>query len=134
QKRIIGYQKILVHYPNAQDIKDLLEKEQQQLNNLLTDYSNKWQIHSRANWIEKGEKSTKYFYSRFIQRTAASASILVKDPDTPTPSSQIQTLNYIGQWYQNLYTLESSSIFNTDILLANVMPFPPTETSSLMDL
>src|SRR5205085_1663212 len=94
QKRIIDYRKTLVHYPNAQDIKDLLEKEQQQLTNLLTDYSTKWQIRFRANWMEKGEKSTKYFYSRFIQRTAASASILVKDSDAFSFSLQIQTLNY----------------------------------------
>ncbi|CAG8671601.1 3782_t:CDS:2, partial [Ambispora gerdemannii] len=124
QRRIIGYQKTLALIPNADDIRSLLEKEKIELNSLIEENSRKWQIRSRAKWTEKGEKSTKYFYSRFIERLNSSPSLLIKDLSNSSTTNQQTTLNYIGQWYQHLYSQDEVSFSDISDLLTNVTPFP----------
>ena len=55
-----------------------------QLQEELTNLAEKWQIRSKTQWIEQGEKSTKYFFARYKQRKSQVAQTEIKDPDNPS--------------------------------------------------
>jgi len=73
-KEIISLKKLLIHYPNSADIIALITKKEYLRNTMTHDLSEYWRIRSRANWIDKGEKSTKYFFQRFHVRSSDSFS------------------------------------------------------------
>ena len=68
----------------------------------LTHLAEKWQIRSKAQWIEKGEKSTKYFFTRYKMRKAHSALKDIRDPEAITQTSE-NTLQYIRNKYATIY-------------------------------
>src|SRR6266487_2081618 len=132
QKRILGYKKTLVLFPDASDLRSLLSKEELTLQNLIDEHSLKWQVRSKAKWTEKGEKSTKYFYSRFMTRLFYSPSELVKDPDSPMPLNKLQTLDYMASWHEKSFIREPIVMKETYSLLRNTIPFSFEETCLLM--
>lgn len=132
-KRILGYEKTLAHYPEASDIRSLLEKEKVYLDSLIAENAYKWQLRSKVRWLEKGEKSTKYFYSRYQQRISSSSSMKIENPDTDIPKTQLNTINYIAEWYKDLYTPETPDGEEIENILSEVIPFPQSLTKGLVD-
>jgi len=56
---------ILKKFPNADDIRKVISSKQEQSKLLAEENSEYWRIRSKARWIEEGEISSKYFFSRF---------------------------------------------------------------------
>src|SRR5439155_16040971 len=83
-------------------------------------------------WTEKGEKSTKYFYSRFMTRLSYSPSELVKDPDSPTLLNKLQTLDYMASWHEKSFIRKPIVMKEAYSLLQNTVSFPFEETCLLM--
>ena len=95
QKRINSYEKTLIFFSKAENISSLLEKEKTHLDSLISLNSQRWQIKSKATWTEKGEKSTKYFYSRYMERISSSPTVHIQILNhVDNPSSQ-QKLDYV---------------------------------------
>src|SRR5439155_12155869 len=109
QKRINSYEKTLILFPKAEDIASLLEKEKTHLDSLISLNSQRWQIKSKATWTEKREKSTKYFYSRYMERISSSPTVHIQIPDCVDDPSSQQKLEYAVLWYEQLYTPEPIS-------------------------
>src|SRR5438132_1858094 len=76
------------------------EKEKIYLNSLISLNSQKWQIKSKATWTERGEKLTKYFYSRYMKRISSSPTAHIQILNcSDNPSSQ-QKLDYAVLWFE----------------------------------
>src|SRR6266516_1591600 len=132
QKRINSYEKTLILFPKAEDIASLPEKEKAHLNSLISLNSQKWQIKSKATWTEKGEKSTKYFYSRYMERISSLLTVHIQIPNrVDNPSSQ-QKLNYAASWFEQLYTPEPISKPDTRRLLGRVSPLTPSASAEII--
>src|SRR2546421_1437427 len=132
QKRINSYEKTLILFPKAKNIASLLEKEKAHLNSLISLNSQKWQIKSKATWTEKGEKSTKYFYSRYMERISSSPTVHIQIPNrVDNPSSQ-QKLDYAASWFEQLYTPEPISEPDAHRLLGRVTPLTPSASAEII--
>jgi hypothetical protein len=71
----------------------------------LSHFTEKWQTRSKAQWIEQGEKSTKYFFTRYKIRKANSSLRNIKDPKASSQSCE-NTLQYIKDMYAKIYKKE----------------------------
>ena len=80
-----------------------------------------WQIRSKAKWIEKGEKSTRYFFQRYATRINHSATNCIKQPSSAS-SGRKETIDYIADWYKDLYTTETHDPDMATRLINNIMP------------
>jgi hypothetical protein len=76
-----------------------------ELQNELTLLAEKWQIHSKTKWIEQGEKSTKYFFSKYKFRKSRSALNEIKNP-LDSEQSKENTFSYIREEYSKIYKYE----------------------------
>ncbi|CAG8530504.1 7713_t:CDS:2 [Gigaspora rosea] len=83
-----------------------IERLKRNLQDELTNLADKWQVHSNARWIESGEKSTKYFYSRFKTRHNAVAIDKIKILNNIGGSNPIEVLHYIKEYYSYIYQQE----------------------------
>src|SRR5205085_5921902 len=71
--------------------------------------SRKWQLHSKTKWIEQGEKSTKYFFSKYKSRKSHSALSEIKNPLNITQNKN-STLSYIREEYSKIYKKEEINL------------------------
>jgi len=91
------------------DLSDLqleIERLRRNLQDELTNLTDKWQVRSNARWIESGEKSMKYFYSRFKTRHNAVVIDKIKIPNNIEGSNPIEVLHYIKEYYSHIYKPE----------------------------
>jgi hypothetical protein len=84
----------------------ILENLNLQVQLELTELAQRWQRRSKTNWIELGEKSTKYFYSRFKSRSSCSALTKIQIPLAQEQSNEKEVLNYIKEQYSTIYSKE----------------------------
>ena len=82
-----------------------LGKLNSQLQEELTTLSERWQMRSKAQWIELGERSTRYFFSRYKARHANEAQTKIKVPLNSNANEQ-DTLQYIRDQYAHIYKHE----------------------------
>jgi len=81
-----------------------LESFRIQLKEELDKMSEIWCRRSKANWIEKGERSTKYFYARYKARKSMGCQDKIKPPENRR--HERDTLLYIRDFYEKLYKAE----------------------------
>ncbi|CAG8770003.1 18037_t:CDS:1, partial [Gigaspora rosea] len=67
--------------------------------------ADKWHLHSKERWIEKGEKSTKFFFSRYKARSEGNCEDLIKILEEYKDKYK-DTLDYIKEEYKNIYGKE----------------------------
>jgi len=82
-----------------------IEEIQTALKDELGQLSETWRRKSKARWIEKGERSTKYFYARFKSRTMSSCQDRIKIPGDSEVRQE--PLHYIKTFYETLYKTET---------------------------
>ncbi|CAG8721173.1 21144_t:CDS:2, partial [Gigaspora rosea] len=63
-----------------------------------------WCRKSKAKWIEKGERSTKYFYTQYKARKSISCQDKIKPPENG--HYERDTLLHIRNFYEKLYKTE----------------------------
>jgi exonuclease III len=85
----------------------------------LQQFAEKWQIRSKAQWIEKGEKSTKYFFARYKIRKAHSALKDIKDPEVPSQNRE-NTLQYVREKYAKIYEKEEINLDSAQQITENL--------------
>ena len=107
----------------ADDLTYQLQKE-------LTDMAEKWQIRSKAKWIEQEEKSTKYFFARYKARKAHAALSEIKIPNTLIQDED-NTLQYIKDQYAKIYSQEEVNIENINEITENIKQVSDQQTISL---
>jgi hypothetical protein len=78
---------------------DSLELQIQEELSLLAD---RWQTRSKSQWIEQGEKSTKYFFSRYKIRHSNSALSEVKLSEEYLQNNE-EVLSFIKNQYEKIY-------------------------------
>ncbi|CAG8675522.1 4437_t:CDS:1, partial [Paraglomus brasilianum] len=76
----------------------------------------KWHLRSKEKWIEKGEKSTKFFFSRYKARKESSCEELIKIPEEYKDKYE-NTLDYIKEEYQKIYKKEGWDPQMAEILM-----------------
>ena len=91
---------ILKKFPNADDIRKVISSKQEQSKLLAEENSEYWRIRSKARWIEEGEISSKYFFSRFKIRNNDSYIQHKKQHDN---CSLQDAMNSALLFYQDLY-------------------------------
>ncbi|CAG8519780.1 20279_t:CDS:2, partial [Gigaspora rosea] len=67
--------------------------------------ANKWHLRSKERWIKRGEKSTKFFFSRYKARSEGNCEDLIKIPEEYKDKYE-DTLDYIKKEYKNIYRKE----------------------------
>jgi hypothetical protein len=83
-------------------------------------------------WTEKGEKSTKFFYSRYMERTAASLSNHVKIPGHTSSQSREQALEHAATWQEQIHTEEPISQQDITQLITNLPKITTTSRTSIL--
>src|SRR2546423_7845259 len=66
-----------------------------------------------------------------MERVLDSPMQLVKNLSDCTPKTAQETIEYIGGWYENLYSNENFSLSEAEKLLANTLSFPLSMTKDL---
>ncbi|CAG8688153.1 17532_t:CDS:2, partial [Gigaspora rosea] len=89
-KKINVLEEKIARNKDLSDLQLVIESLKRNLQDELTDLAKKWQIRSNARWIKCGEKSMKYFFSRFKIRHNAAAIDKIKIPDNIEGSSSIE--------------------------------------------
>src|SRR5205085_9789543 len=112
-------------YAATEEIKDQIQEELQLL-------SENWQTRSNTKWIEEGERSTKYFFTRYKIRHSSSCSTRIKNPENPTASSQPDTLAYIKNFYESLYRKEPIDTQKAEDLLIDTPTISQDQNTSLV--
>ncbi len=116
-KKIISLKALLIKFPNALELSSLISKLEIQRDNLSQSLSNYWRVRSRSKWIEKGEKSTKYFFQRFqINSSDSFTTHLARASEF----SQTEAMAEARSFYQNLYNPETVDINATASILNNL--------------
>ncbi|CAG8647457.1 2291_t:CDS:2, partial [Gigaspora rosea] len=64
--------------------------------------ADKWHLCSKERWIEKEEKSTKFFFSCYKARSKGNCEDLIKIPEEYKDKYE-NTLDYIKEEYKNIY-------------------------------
>jgi hypothetical protein len=86
---------------------DQLKQEQtilkNQVENFYTVRAKGYQVRSRAKWVEKGEKNSKYFLSLEKKRQANNYIATVKDRNGHNVYENDLILKEVANFYQNLY-------------------------------
>jgi len=105
-RKINILEKKIARDQNLSDLQIVIENLKKSLQNELQNLADKWQVRSNARWIERGERSTKYFYSRFKSRHNTAAIDKIKIPNNAGTSSSIEVLHYIKEYYSHMYQSE----------------------------
>ena len=95
-----------MHNNEYEDLRLVAEKVNQQLQENLSSLAEKWQIRSKAKWVESGEKSTKYFFMRYKTRLSSTPTSKIKDPSNPLNEDPVTILQYIKNNFEQLYKTE----------------------------
>ena len=111
----------MTKYPSVEHYKSLLAGLRTEQKKHISALSRNWQIRSKANWIEKGEKSTKYFFQRYTIRTSQSVLQHVRQHPNK-PQTKEETMEYVANWYQALYKTEDHDPDATTSLLRAITP------------
>jgi hypothetical protein len=90
----------------------------------------KWQIHSKAKWIEQGEKSTKYFFARYKIRKTHAALSKIKIPNASTQNED-DTLKYIKDQYAEIYSQEEVNFEDINEITKNIKQVTDQQNISL---
>jgi exonuclease III len=96
-----------------------VDKLSSDLQKELQQFAEKWQIRSKAQWVEQGEKSTKYFFTRYKIRKTHSALKDIKDPETQLQSRE-NTLQYIRDKYAKIYEKEDINLNSAKKITENL--------------
>src|SRR6185295_7775750 len=83
-----------------------IEELNLQIQEELTRMAEAWLIRSKTQWIKNGEKSTKYFFSRYKARKSQCAQSKIEIPETSSTENE-NTLTYIKNQYTKIYKEES---------------------------
>lgn len=98
-----------------------LSKLEQQIEDETDVLTERMVIRSHSTWLEKGERSNKYFFRVLKQRTQQVNMNRIRDPATgvihDTPASMLSAAK---KFYGALYTPETSDPYATDQLLQSV--------------
>src|SRR6266516_722088 len=116
-KEIIKLQKTLLLFPEADDLKKVISDKTSLRDSIAETLSEKWRIRSRSKWIEKGEKSSKYFYQRFKINSSDS---FTEHLSKRHRYDQQSALDEAKDFYQNLYTPEPTDSSATQELLSSL--------------
>ena len=114
-KKILGLEKQISDIENSSSL-DINMNRKRELKNLLNELidtkSKGAQIRSRANWVNEGEKNTKYFLS--LEKKNQSNNVITKlNTENGIVSSEGDVLKEMCSFYEQLYT--SKSINDVDI-------------------
>ena len=102
--------------PDNENIRDKENKLQQ----LLNREAEGQQIRSRAKWIEKGEKPTRFFYGLEKSRQKSSTITKLKKEDDTEVTNNIEILEEARAFYQKLYTAEPTDAQDQTWLLQHI--------------
>ena len=75
------------------------------LHNLIEEQKLGAQIRSRTKWVEEGERSIKYFYSREKKHISNNATKQLKRENGKCTTSDREMLEEQHNYYKKLYTL-----------------------------
>src|SRR6266516_1636260 len=116
-KEIIKLQKTLLLFPEADDLKKVISDRASLRDSIAETLSEKWRIRSRSKWIEKGKKSSKYFYQQFKINSSDS---FTEHLSKRHRYDQQSALDEAKDFYQNLYTPEPTDSSATQELLSSL--------------
>src|SRR3954452_5451635 len=116
-KKILSLKSTLIKFPKATELLEIISKLELERDGLSQTLSNHWRIRSRSRWIEKGEKSTKYFFQRFqINSSDSFTTHLVK----ANKYSKSEAMSKARSFYRNLYSSETTDLNATTTILQNL--------------
>ena len=73
---------------NTESLRSSYDELNIQLQEELSSLAEKWHIRSKVQWIEHGEKSTKYFFMKYKQRKSHTAHLEIKVPNSNLQNSK----------------------------------------------
>ena len=112
--------KILIHNTD-ECTKEKRNKVKAKLDQCYKESAKGYQIRSRANWIEQGEKSTSYFLNLEQRRQGFNCINALRDENNITHYETNKILDIAQSFYSNLYCSRSESNANIDNYLADVV-------------
>ena len=114
-KKIWGLEKQISDIENSSSLDININRKRElenQLNEIIDTKSKGAQIRPRANWVNEGEKNTKYFLS--LEKKNQSNNVITKlNTENGIVSSESDVLKEMCSFYEQLYT--SKSINDVDI-------------------
>jgi len=79
----------------------------------------KWASRSKAKWVEKGEKSTKYFFAKLKERQISRGLEEIKVPKSEREQG-VNTLQWVRKYYANLYKEEEIDPLAAEEILSDL--------------
>jgi hypothetical protein len=92
--------------------------------------SEKWRLRSKAKWIEEGEKSTKYFFTRYKCRKTQDNADKIKIPTGSNAGKDV--LKYIRDFYAEIYKKEGINREAAEKITASLPQVTDTMNNSLI--
>src|SRR5439155_10960149 len=129
-KEVLFLKALQIKLPNTEEIPAIISKLEIQRDNLAQSLSNYWRVRSRANWIEKGEKSTKFFFQKFHINTSDSFTTHVSKANN---CSQPEAISIARTFYQNLYKTEDTDETATNQILNSLPQISSTNNDKLLE-
>jgi exonuclease III len=91
----------------------------------------KWQIRSKTKWIEQGEKSTKYFFSRYKARKSHSALKEIKIPEN-SRQEEDDILSFARNKYAEIYKSENINLEAVEEITKSLPQVENSQNESLI--
>jgi exonuclease III len=130
-KSITQLNERLVHEADNIFLHTQVDKLNLDLQKELSQFAEKWHIRSKAQWIEQGEKSTKYFFSRYKIRKGHSALKDIKDPESSSQNRE-DTLLYIRNKYAETYRKEDINLNSAQEITEDLPQVSSVHNTSLL--
>ena len=105
-KKITKLKESLARSPDQTHLHSRLDDLNLQIQDEVLRLADRWQTRSKTNWIEKGKKLTKYFFSKYKARTGSSALKNISIQTGQPQSNDNQSLHYIREQYSKFYRKE----------------------------
>ena len=123
-KKIWGLEKQISDIENSSSLDINMNRKRElenQLNEIIDTKSKGAQIRSRANWVNEGEKNTKYFLS--LEKKNQSNNVITKlNTENGIVSSESDVLKEMCSFYEKLYTSKSINDVDIDEYLSDDVP------------
>ena len=130
-RKLCSIKNKLAKNPSLEELELIAESLKLQLQDELTQLSDKWRLRSNAKWIEEGEKSTKYFFSLYKIKHGSICCFVIQDSEKDAEQSQDHTFDYIKNSYQKIYKAENININAANQLLNNIPQITTKQNNSL---
>jgi hypothetical protein len=128
--RLAGIQNCIYNGNRYGGFRRLEKKLQRELHDILKKEELMWFQRSRAQWLNDGDRNTRYYHVKTVNRRRRNNIVMLRDTSGNWTDNAAQLQGMVNDFYKHLFALEHTSNDWAD----SVVSYPRLEDAELLEL